>query len=376
MAKLLAKNNHVYYVDRPVTLRDWVKDRNTKEIKRRKPHFFSAGNSFIETDTPNLKVIITPPVPSINMLPEGPLYRLAVKMNEWIVGGRLKKIIKKLGIKDFIFINSFNFYYPTLHQLLKPTLTVYQCLDPLIRAYEVKHGITSEAILAKQVDVIICSSKELFTNKKLLNKNTFFIPNAADIKHSEQALDLRLPVSAILADIKKPIIGYVGAIERRIDYSILTNLLEQNPDKNFVFVGPVNPDYVDVSKFKQPNLFFKGTVPYSEMPAVLKGFDVAIIPFKKDEVSRTIFPLKLFEYLGSGRPVVSTDFNTDLADFTGDTVAYCQNVNEFTTALNIALEDTPELQQKRLDVAAKNTWEHRIVQIENLLADSLKLKQG
>ena len=77
------------------------------------------------------------------------------------------------------------------------------------------------------------------------------------------------------------------------------------------------------------------------MPAVLKGFDVAIIPFKKDEVSSAIFPLKLFEYMGSGRPVVSTDFNSDLKDFTGDTVPYCKDAAAFSAAIEIALNDTP-----------------------------------
>jgi glycosyltransferase involved in cell wall biosynthesis len=103
------------------------------------------------------------------------------------------------------------------------------------------------------------------------------------------------------------------------------------------------------------------------MPSVLKGFDVAIIPFKKDAVSNDIFPLKLFEYLGSGRPVVSTDFNDDLKNFTMDTVPYCKNAKEFSRAIETALQDNELLQQKRLAVAAENTWEHRITEIKELL---------
>src|ERR1700735_5399001 len=74
MAKHLAEDNMVYYVDRPYTWRDYIKFRNTEEFHTRKPHFFSSSNSLIETGIPNLKIIITPPVPSINMLPEGKLY--------------------------------------------------------------------------------------------------------------------------------------------------------------------------------------------------------------------------------------------------------------------------------------------------------------
>ena len=149
-----------------------------------------------------------------------------------------------------------------------------------------------------------------------------------------------------------------------------------NPDKNFVFIGPVDKYYLDVDDYKFPNFYLKGQVPYDLMPAVLKGFDVAIIPFKKDEVSNNIFPLKLFEYMGSGRPVVSTDFNTDLKDFTKDTVWFCKDAQEFTDGLNASLKDTKEQQQKRLAVAADNTWEHRAAEIKELLEANLLKKSA
>ncbi|WP_183559197.1 glycosyltransferase [Mucilaginibacter sp. SP1R1] len=374
MAKHLAKDNYVYYVDRPFTWKDYIKFKNTPEYKIRKPHFFSSVNSYIQTDIPNLKIIISPPVPSINMLPEGPLYRATVKLNELIVATRLKKVIKQLNIRNYIYINSYNYTYPTFHHLIKPILTVYHCVDPLIEYYQTKHGIISEDIVVKSVDLVLCTSKQLRDSKKKLNHNTHFIPNAANISHSQKALDPQLPVAEILSGIKKPLIGYFGNIERRIDYHLLTEVMRQNPDKNFVFVGPVDIDYVDNDAFKEPNISLKGAVSYEQMPSVLKGFDVAIIPFKKDEVSSAIFPLKLFEYMGSGRPVVSTDFNTDLGDFTGDTVAYCKDATAFSAAMEAALNDTPDLQKKRLAVAAENTWEHRIVEIENLLALNLESK--
>jgi len=374
MAKHLAKDNYVYYVDRPYTLRDYFKFRGTPGFRIRKPHFFSSKNSFIETEIPNLKIIITPPVPSINMLPEGKLYRLALKMNELIVGKRLRKVIKELNIENYIYINSYNFSFPSLHKLIDPVLTVYHCVDPIIEPYQTKHGLISEDILVKSVDMVICTSKELCNKKASLNKNSFFIPNAANISHSQKALDPQLPVADILAGIKRPVIGYFGAIERRIDYDLVNQLVKLNADKSFVFIGPIDRYYLKEEDYTAHNVYLKGPVPYEQMPAVLKGFDVAIIPFKKDEVSNHIFPLKLFEYLGSGRPVVSTDFNSDLEDFTLNTVCYCKTAQEFSEALNEALRDTPWLQQKRLAIAADNTWEHRIVEIKDLLKANLDKK--
>ena len=374
MAKHLAKDNRVYYVDRPYTWLDCIKFRNTPEFKIRRPHFFSSSNSLIDTDNPNLKIVITPPVPSINMLPEGKLYRWALKLNEKIVGKRLKKIIKDINIRDYIYINSFNVAFPSLHKLLKPALTVYHCVDPLIEPYQTRHGLINEDIIVKDVDMVISTSKELSNKKGLLNPRSFFSPNAANISHSQKALDSQLKVADILSGIKKPVIGYFGNIERRIDYDLVKKVVIENPDKNFVFIGPVDRYYVSEEDYNFPNVYFKGPVPYEMMPAVLKGFDVAIIPFKKDEVSKNIFPLKLFEYLGSGKPVVSTDFNPDLKDFTGDTVLYCKNSQEFSGALDIALNDTDALKQKRLEVAADNTWEHRALEIKDLLKTNLDNK--
>jgi len=374
LAKHLAKDNKVFYVDRPYTWLDYIKFRNTPGFKTRRPHFFSSSNSVIDTENPNLKIIITPPVPSINMLPEGKFYRWLVRINEKIVGSRLRKVIEKLDICNYIYINSYNVAFPNLHKQLEPVLTVYHCVDPLIEPYQTRHGLISEDILVKDVDMVISTSKELCSKKGLLNKNSFFIPNAANISHSQKALDNDLKVAEILNGIKKPIIGYFGNIERRINYKLVKELTTMNPDKSFVFIGPVDRYYIKEEEYTAPNLYLKGPVPYELMPAVLKGFDVAIIPFKKDDVSNHIFPLKLFEYLGSGKPVVSTDFNTDLKDFTVDAVFYCKNAKEFSDALNVALNDDDALMQKRLAIAAENTWEHRVEEIKDILKTNLEKK--
>ena len=376
MAKLLAKQNRVFYIDNPYTWKDYLSLRNTEEFKKRKKYLPLSSSGVIPTDLPDIHIVVPPIVPSINVIPEGFIYRNLLKLSERLIAKRIKKIIRDYSIKDFIYINSFNFHYPDVAKLIKPTLTVYQCVDPLIRSFDTKHGIISEASIVKTSNLIICTSKQLYEEKKKLNPNTFFIANAADIKHSSKALDSNLPIHPAIKSLRKPVIGYFGNIERRIDFDLLKQVAQMNPDKSFAFVGPQEIEFIPDWFFATPNIHLTGKMPYEQMPLIIKGFDVAIIPFKADEVSKTIFPLKLFEYLGAGKPVVAINFNPDLKDFTDGTVAFCDDANEFSREIsNALLNDSTENLERRVKVATANTWDERMKEISTLLLSNLKEKK-
>lgn len=368
VARHLAKDNRVFYIDNPYTWKDCISNRKTSGFRKRKDYFSFKPVDMLDTDTPNLKIVITPPLMSINWIPEGKMYRSMLNINEAIILHRIKQVMSKYDITDFIYINSFNFYYPGIAKKLSPELAIYHCVDPLAFNYEKKHGLISEQKIVSESDLIICTSKQLYEEKKQINKNTFFIPNAADIAHSSKALQQDVEVHKTLERIKGPIVGYFGNIERRIDYDLIKALVEANKDKSFVFAGPIIEEHVPGWMFETPNVHLTGAVPYSEMPSVLKGFDVSIIPFKKDEFSATIFPLKLFEYLGAGNPVVATDFNPDLQEYTAGAVTYCTDASTFSEAINAALmQQDDETRKHRLAVAGQNTWEIRVEELSKLI---------
>jgi glycosyltransferase involved in cell wall biosynthesis len=372
LARSFAQENLVYYIEYPLTITDQRRNKNSPEFIKINRSFSNAGDALLDTDIPNLKRLILPIVFPMNFLPEGIIFRTLLKVNEYFIVKRIKTILRKHGIKDFVFMNSFNFHYPGIGPLLKPALNIYQCVDPMIVPYDMKHGITSELQLVQQSDMVICTSKALYTDKVKINKNTYFVPNAADLSHSSKALDENLAVHPILQKISKPIIGYFGSIERRIDFELMHEVIKKNADKSFVFAGPYYAEHLPDWFFNTPNVFVPGPVPYAEMPQMLKGFDIAIIPFKKDEVSATIFPLKLFEYLGAGKPVIITDFNPDLSDYTYGEVDVCADANAFDKAINNNLQnDTPEKKAERVAVAQKNTWKIRAAEIEVLMEKGL-----
>jgi len=125
-----------------------------------------------------------------------------------------------------------------------------------------------------------------------------------------------------------------------------------------------------------PDIHIIGPVPYDEVAQIIKSFDVAIIPFKKDDVSNTIFPIKLFEYLSAGKPVVVTNFNDDLRDFTGNCVEYCSDAASFSNAIDQVLKNESEAKiLERKALAKENTWEKRSDQISEIIASHLPASQ-
>lgn len=378
IAQNLALDNKVFFIDYPFTIKDFfshlLKKNSLSAERRKKYSLFSDG--LLQTELAGLKIVITPPVIPVNFLPEGKTYRNMLRFNEWLIRRRLEKIIRSEKIKDFIFINSFNFHYPDVANGLHPILSVYHCVDPMIVPYDMKHGIQSEAALVGKSDLVICTSKALYREKSKENRNTYFVPNATDSDLLAKVQDENLPVHRQLKGIKYPVVGYLGTIERRINYELLQEVAEANPDCSFVLAGPVTAVYLPPSLEKLENVHLLGAIPYEEVPQLIKSFDIAIIPFKKDEVSNTIFPIKLFEYLGAGKPVITTDFNDDLKEFTEDQVSYCSDAESFSNAIRTALKtNSQELILKRKELAAKNTWENRTAQIAAIIATHLEKKR-
>ncbi|WP_134087731.1 glycosyltransferase [Olivibacter sp. XZL3] len=371
IARYLSEENTVYYVDHPYTWRDYFfSDGSTDAFLCRKPFFSWFSNKVLTLE--KLRIIIPTPVFPINWLPEGRLYRFLLKLNEKLVARKIKSVLKKDGISNYIFINSWDFHYPSVGKYLNADLQVYHCVDPLITPYDKKHGEISEKLLVEASDLIICTSRSLQREKKLLNEHTFFIPNAADLVLQTHKDDLKIASHPGLSGIGYPRIGYIGAVERRFDFDLLYKVLNQNSDLNFVFVGPVSRDVVPTWFLEQQNVYILPSVRYEEVPSYIAQFDVCIIPFKKDEVSDTIFPLKLFEYLGMGRPVISTDFNMDLQEFTGKAVKYSAGSDSFSALIREALLHGHADVEMRLQVASANTWQRRAEQFADLIHDYLR----
>ncbi len=177
-------------------------------------------------------------------------------------------------------------------------------------------------------------------------------PSGVEPEHFEAARSLR-------GDRERPVAGYVGVIDERLDLDLIGKLARALPDWDIEMVGPVFK--VDPADLPQaPNLRYPGMQPYERLPAVLGGFDVALMPFALNEATRSISPTKTLEYLAAGLPVVSTRVPDVVFSFEG-VVDLREDADGFAAACRNVLGHSlherdrqlaPLLHERRWDVIA------------------------
>lgn len=304
---------------------------------------------------------------AFNFIPNyfGWMYKYFTKLNDRVLYHSIKKALKQLGQTDFILINAFNPLFlnsPPQDPALKAY--IYQSQDN-IRALEMylrKHGPNAEILAIRNSDISIATSKQLQKDlTDLSGVKVEYLPNAADFEVFKKAY-LELPnLPEDLKEIAHPIIGYTGNICHRIDYDKINAICMAHSDKNVVMVGPRNhAGHTDIDLDAIPNLHFLGPKKLEVLPAYLAHFDLMILPFLCNEVTKSIYPLKINEYLASGKPVVATPFSEDIQSF-GHLISLHRKDQDFALAIDRELkEDSPEKRAKRHAEASKNTWDARV----------------
>ena len=149
---------------------------------------------------------------------------------------------------------------------------------------------------------------------------------------------------------------------------MLSKLADVHKDKSLVFIGPfTDKEPLESDLQSKPNVHFLGSKKIEELPAYLKFFDCLLIPFKCNVLTSSIYPLKVNEYLASGKPVVATSFSEDIRSFK-DVVYVSEGHEDFILNVHRALEEnSPVMEENRIKVSNQNTWEMRVKQFWQLL---------
>lgn len=373
LAKEFAKNNRVFFVEHPFSWKDYYAERKSPQIGSRKEALLRGKNIYSNPPSlPSSLTIVTSRLTiPINFLPPGFFYDRLAAINDRIVLKAIRKTIKDYNIKDFIYVNFFDPYFvQKLPPDIKPLRSVYQSMDDISQvAYSHRHGTRLEEKTIRHFDYTLCTSKELTRLKSAFSPNVYFHPNAADTHIFRRAAMEKLPRPPELEGIAKKVIGYTGSIEYRSDFELLKKIAEKHSDKILFFVGPIQTnEHVAVGLDKMPNVIFAGPKKITELPNYLQYFDCVLIPFRKNTLTRSIYPLKINEYLAAGKPVIATHFSEDI--YTFREVAYVVGSHEeFLTTIDKAIEENNDARkQARMQVAEQNTWEVRVARLWEIIS--------
>lgn len=291
-------------------------------------------------------------------------------INQRWFGRRLAATLAQLGFHQPIFW----LYYPIVAPVLprfKPGLAVVHVVDDwtAFAGTPATYRQVEEQAL-RQADLVITSSQPLYDMNKALNTNTYLVRHGADVELFARASDPATPVPDDLRALPGPLIGYYGALHK-LDGELIRYLAQSRPGWSFVFIGPVRgAQGADLSWARGlPNVHFLGSRPHNALPGYLKGFNAVLFPFKVDKISYSMCPLKVYECLPAGAPVVSQWIPE--IDVLGELVYAARTRKEFLAKLEEALNELPARRQQRMDFAKTCTWEAMVSRIEQLLEGSV-----
>jgi UDP-galactopyranose mutase len=251
---------------------------------------------------------------------------------------------------------------------LSPLAVVYDCMDELSAFRGAPDGLLDlERELIARADLVLTGGHSLYEAKRERHPNTHVFPSSVDVQHFAKARR-RQTEPLDQGDIPHPRAGYYGVIDERMDLQLLDALASLRPDWQFVLIGPhakIDPEALP----RHRNIHYLGSKPYADLPAYLSGWDVAIMPFARNDATRFISPTKTPEYLAGGRPVVSTSIRDVVRPY-GDRglVHIADEPADFAEALDAARCEDHALRIRRVDAFLDgNTWDRTWSSIARLL---------
>ncbi len=254
-------------------------------------------------------------------------------------------------------------------------LAVYDCMDDLA---SFKDGTAEmrqrEERLLSLVDLVFTGGHSMYEARKHRHPRVACFPSGVDVAHYRQVFDPATSIPAVAAAIPQPRLGYFGVLDERIDWPLIAELAERRPNWQWVLIGPTaKVEEADLPK--APNIHYLGQQQYRDLPAFLKSFDVATMPFALNEATRFISPTKTLEYLAGSKPVISSSVPDVVAFYTG-IVAIADGADAWSAAVEDALSETLESGQSRLErakpVLERSTWDSIAERMWSLMAERLR----
>jgi glycosyltransferase involved in cell wall biosynthesis len=290
---------------------------------------------------------------------------LARALNRRLLPFLVRRAARRLGMSRPILWA----YVPQAEVLisaLDPALVIYHCVDDIAAHSRIDTASfrAAEERFAARADLVLASAPSLARRMRTLSDHVLDAPNVADTELFAGALRPG-PIDAGMAALPRPRIVFTGAIvAAKLDIPLLVALARARPRWSLALVGPVGPGdpRTDISTLAaEPNVHLLGSRAYAELPDVLRGADAGLIPYARNELTDSIFPMKVYEYLAAGLPVISTQLpaleGVPEVRRAGDAEGIARLIDEALAS------DGPEPRAERSRAAAAHSWERRLEEI-------------
>ena len=306
------------------------------------------------------------------LLPPGRYYSMALnRLGQSLLAARLRPVLNELAFEQPLLWLYPPHSAPLIGQFSE-RLVVYHCIERFAggqHGHKRKVMQAQEADLLHDADRVFVHIEELRRLYQPIARHTItLVPSAADVAHFQSTNVVHPVISAL----PRPRLGVSGTIDARVDVSLLYNLAYTHPDWHLILIGQVRPGRINLAPLKiLPNVHFLGHRSFADLPVMLNGMDALLIPYLYNELTECISPIKLYEYLAVGKPIISVDLPgvRPLRDW----VSLAKDQTGFIQAVQDALAEDDEGQRytARRKFALEHTWEARIKRMWDVVGAAL-----
>jgi|SRR5215216_2618071 len=352
LMRILARDNRVLWVN---SIGYRAPTASKADITRALKKLKAAASSLSEPE-PNIFVLNPLAVPVYGQ----PRIR---DLNRCLLRFQVKRAMRKLGFQRPI-----NFVFNPAAAVVAGALgeeqIVYYCVDE----YTAFSGVSSRSLaeleeeLLRRSDLVVVSAEKLYESKVKINARTVLIRHGVDSDHFRQALEPATSVPDDIRDLPRPVIGFFGLIADWVDLELIAAVANKFSRGSIVLLGKVTTDTSMLEKVA--NVHMLGQKSYASLPAYCKGFDVALVPFRINELTLHANPLKVREYIAAGLPVVSTQIPEV------EVLGLCRighDHDSFIGEVELALQD-PGPNQTRSELIRGETWNARVDELRKHMA--------
>jgi glycosyltransferase involved in cell wall biosynthesis len=291
--------------------------------------------------------------------------------NEWLSRRQIAAQMKKMRLEaPLLWINAH--YAGHLAGRLEECAVIYDITDDWTELEQCAQGTAltrqQDAALCRAADAVIVCSERLVELKKTMCSELHLIPNGVDPEHYRCVLEGAGPLPAESAAWARPVFGYTGTVHPdRLDLDLVENVARSLPRGSIVLLGPNHLLPEQAARLQAcGNVHLPGPVPYARIPEFMRAFDACIVPHRVTAFTESLNPIKLWEYLAAGKPIVSRDV-AGFRDYAA-VVSIARSSAEFVRAMQAALEEPAGAGIARRELVRGHSWETRLDQVEAVLA--------